>query len=57
MVNFGEIDPMLAELIYDIFGEAELLDEETDGASWADVSFTIEELITDPEVAHILEEM
>lgn len=48
---------MLAELIYDIFGEAELLDEETDGASWADVSFTIEELITDPEVAHILEEM
>ena len=55
MINFGEIDPTLASLIDEIVGEASKLDEESDGASWADVSFAIEELMSDPEVLETLE--
>ena len=55
MINFGDIDPTLASLIDEIVGEASKLDEDSDGASWADVSFAIEELMSDPEVLETLE--
>ena len=55
MIHFGDIDPTLASLIDEIVGEASKLDEESDGASWADVSFAIEELMSDPEVLETLE--
>ena len=57
MINFGEIDSTLAEMIFMIFVEAETIDEESDGASWADMRTTIEDLLSDPAVANMLENL